>query len=50
MDQLEMKSLIKLTSGKAIQHSGIAKVLWRRLVTSVPKSEIIIGGVESIKD
>ena len=50
MDQLEMKSLTKLTSGNTIQHSGIAKVLWRKLVIPVPKSEIIIGGVESIKE
>lgn len=50
MDQLKMKNLTGITSGNTIQHSGIAKVLWRNLEIQVPKSEIIIGGVESIKD
>lgn len=43
MDQLKTKNT-------SIEHSGIVKVIWRKLEIAVPKSEIIIGGVESIKD
>ena len=50
MDQLKMKNQTGITSGNAIHHSGIAKVLWRKLEIQVPKSEVIIGGVESIND
>ncbi|MCR5644841.1 MAG: hypothetical protein K6F96_00410 [Bacteroidales bacterium] len=50
MDQLKMKNLTGITSENTIQHSGIAKVLWRKLEIQVPNSEIIIGGVESIND
>ena len=33
--------------GITIRRTGIAKVLWRKLNTEVPQSEIIIGGVET---
>ena len=35
--------------GITIRRTGIAKVLWRKLNTEVPQSEIIIGGVETHK-
>ncbi len=34
----------------SVRRSGIAKVLWRKLDTQVPKSEVIIGGVEKYID
>ena len=34
----------------SVRRSGIAKVLWRKLDIQVPKSEIIIGGVEKYTD
>lgn len=34
----------------SVRHSGIVKLLWRKLKISVPRSEIIIGGVELLKD
>ncbi len=34
----------------SVRRSSIAKVLWRKLDTQVPKSEVIIGGVEKYID
>lgn len=34
----------------SVRRSGIAKVLWRKLDIQVPKSEVIIGGVEKYTD
>lgn len=34
----------------SVRRSGIAKVLWRKLDTQVPASEVIIDGVEIYKD
>ena len=50
MGQLNMKNQAGVTLENTIQHSGIAKVLWRKLEIQVPRSEIIIGGVESLND
>ncbi len=36
--------------GMSVRRSGIAKVLWRKLDTQVPASEVIIDGVEIYKD
>lgn len=45
MDQLKMKKQKGITLENTIHHSGIVKVLCRKLEIQVPKSEIIIGGV-----
>ncbi len=36
--------------GMSVRRSGIAKVLWCKLDTQVPASEIILGGVELYSD
>lgn len=51
--RIEKENLVP--SGAAIEdmsvrRSGMAKVLWRKLDTQVPDSEILIGGVEVYKD
>jgi len=35
--------------GISIRRTGIAKVLWRKLVVDVPKSEVIANGVNVYK-
>ena len=34
----------------SVRRSGIAKVLWRKLNSTVPTSKIIAGGVDVYKD
>ena len=36
--------------GISVRRSGIAKVLWRKLNTSVPTSKVIAGGVDIYKE
>ena len=36
--------------GSSNHRSGIAKVLWRRLKTDVPRSKVIVGGLDAYKD
>lgn len=38
------------SDGMRIRQSGIAKVLWRKLDTDVPESEVIVGGLDIFKD
>ena len=39
-----------IVEGMSVRRSSIAKVLWRKLDTQVPKSEVIIGGVDKYID
>ena len=41
---------LKLENKRSIEHSGIVKLLWQELDVQVPKSKIILGGVEIFKD
>ena len=36
--------------GISVRRFGIAKVLWRKLNTSVPTSKVIAGGVDIYKE
>lgn len=50
MDHLSKGKQNDCTLENSVQYSGIVKLLWRKLSITVPKSEIIIGGVELLKD
>jgi hypothetical protein len=50
MDQLRKEKQKDCTLETSVRYSGIVKLLWRKLSIPVPRSEIIIGGVELLKD
>ena len=45
-----MSDNLKNQETSHVEHSGIAKVKYRKLEVQVPDSEVIIGGVDSHKD
>ena len=45
IEQKDIVSSGASVEGISVRHTGIAKVLWRKLDIQVPQSEIILDGV-----